>query len=125
MKITTTNEQIMGSEKLLLLNKHDAYWRMDRETFFRFMSYVSVYFKICGSCAELKYEEIQYVDISYDELKVACVFFGRYFPDAYTLMLAPVNPGRSLVGWGSSFTMYIGEQKDETFTFRPLQMQTA
>ncbi len=113
----------MEHRLLLLLNKQDELWRMDRETFIRFMLNVSNYYKVCDWCAEPNYEEIRYADISYDELKTACLFFGRYFSDSETMLLAPVQMKRSVVKRGATFRIYICEQKDERRIFRSIIME--
>lgn len=116
-------------DTLLHLERRSTLWRMDRETFFRFMSYVSGYFEMCDSItnanATLKYEDILYADISYENLKVVSVIFGRYFPNSDTLLLSPVKPGVMVMLWGFTFKMFICERREDKFIFRSIVMQNA
>lgn len=114
----------MENRSLLLLEKRDEFWRMDRGTFIRFMLDVRDYYKVCDWCAELNYDEIRYADISYDALKTACLFFGRYFSDSETLLLAPVQSRRGVVKRGTTFRIYISEQKEEEEILRSIIMET-
>ena len=71
------------------LEKQDAYWGMDRDTFFRFMQYIHIYFKPGDPNYEIEYENIQHVEIAHDDMKVLAPLFGSYIPNASTLMLIP------------------------------------
>lgn len=105
------NEQVERKSEFRL-EKQDTYWRMDRDTFFRFMQYVRAYFKPGDPHYEIEYENIQHVEIAHNDMKVVSSLFGSYLPNSSTLMLIPVYPEVGVIHWHweKSFTLYICEE---------------
>lgn len=115
----------MERKLLLRLEKQDSYWRMDQETFFRFMSYVFFYFRICDPNIVLEYEDIQYVDISYNDMNLTDIFFGSNSSNNDTLLLTPSYPEFGVMHWlwKKNFTLYICEKKEERYSTRLIFMK--
>jgi hypothetical protein len=115
----------MRKNSVLRLKRYNTLWRMDSETFSRFMSYVCVYFKIGDQSNEFEYKDIQYADISFENLKVACAIFGRYFPNSNSLQLAPVKSGNFVKHHGLTFKLEICEKKEEKLIYRSVILNAA
>lgn len=107
------------------LERQDTYWRMDRDTFFRFVQYIYTYFKPGDPNYALEYEDILHVEIADSDLKVVSSLFGSYFPNPSTLMLNPVYPGAGVMywHWAKSFTLYIYEKMADRNILRIIFMK--
>jgi len=76
------------------------------------MSHVSIYFKILDKLKDIVYEDVNYVDISGEDLHVVCSIFGGYSPDDTKLLLVPVSPSNFVSPWKNTFFLNVIENKD-------------
>jgi len=83
---------MMEHKNLVNLERRNACWRMDRDTFSGFMSYILRYFRIEVFSCVPDYNEIQYVEIPDEYMHIIGLYFGIDVVDEDLLSLAPVFP---------------------------------
>lgn len=102
----------MEQKNLVTLERQNACWRMDRDTFSQFMSYILCYFKIDVFSCVSDYNDIQYVEIPDEYMHIIGLYFGIDVVDEGILSLAPVFPDSLNVFYAErqSFILHICEK---------------
>jgi len=97
----------------LCLEKLNDHWRMDGRMVGTFIDHVSHFFKLVDKPSSLDYDQISYAEISSDDLYMISAIFGAYSPDGVKMILAPVNPGTSILPWLGSFSLQLFEKNKD------------
>jgi len=108
---------------LVKLRRCGVSWRMDATDFSKFMNYVKHYFREYEYLEETMYDNLLYAEISEDGLDVISAFYGTFFPDANTLLLAEVYPGSLNLPRENPFILrlYVKTERKHSF-FVPVKM---
>ncbi len=85
-------------------------WRMDGQTFGRFLMHVSGFFKLQDDCESINLSHIKYAEIAADDLYVVSAIFGAYTPNERKMILAPIDPGTFILPWLNYFTLNLCEE---------------
>jgi hypothetical protein len=83
---------------------------MDPIMFMQFMGHVSTYFGICTTGPSFNPAEVQYAEISGEDLNTVSAIFGGYSPDENRLLLVPVHPQRFILPIKSNFNVLVYEK---------------
>lgn len=98
------------NDSFIYLDKMNTLWRMDSSMFVQFMSHVSDYFGICSMGSGIHLEQVQYAEITGEDLNTVSAIFGGYSPDENRILLVPVHPQRFILPIKNSFNVYIQEK---------------
>jgi len=102
----------MGKKDCFIyLDRQNASWRMDSYMFLQFMSHVSDYFGISSSDRAFSPEDVQYAEITGEDLSTVSAIFGGYSPDENRILLVPVHPQRFILPIKNSFDLFVYEKE--------------
>jgi hypothetical protein len=87
------------------MNKNGNYWRMDKDTYARFMKHIHLYFRERGNISEEIYSKPVYAEIPVRDLATVCFLFGGYARDNETMVLTEYFPKEVILPWERSFTL--------------------
>jgi hypothetical protein len=105
--------ELTNSYSYICLEKLNDQWRLDGRMLGIFIDHVSHYFKLVNLPSSLDYNQFSYAEISSDDLYMISAIFGAYSPDGKNMILAPVNPGTSILPWLGSFSMQLFEKNKD------------
>lgn len=94
----------------IYLDRQNAYWRMDSSMFVQFMSHVSDYFGVSAKGSKFNPEQVQYAEITGEDLNTVSAIFGGYSPDEDRILLVPVHPQRFILPIKNSFEVFVSEK---------------
>lgn len=94
----------------IYLDRQNAFWRMDSFMFLQFMSHVSEYFGVSVNGPDFKPEDVQYAEITGEDLNTVSAIFGGYSPDENRILLVPVHPQRFILPVKNSFNVFVFEK---------------
>lgn len=98
----------MGKKECFIyLDRQNAFWRMDSSMFLQFMSHVSGYFGISNTVKGFNPEQVQYAEITGEDLNTVSAIFGGYSPDEDRILLVPVHPQRFILPIKNSFEVLV------------------
>lgn len=97
-------------ECFIYLDRQNAYWRMDSSMFVQFMSHVSDYFGVSPKGSKFNPEQVQYAEITGEDLNTVSAIFGGYSPDEDRILLVPVHPQRFILPVKNSFDVFVSEK---------------
>jgi hypothetical protein len=97
-------------ECFIYLDRQNAFWRMDSSMFVQFMSHVSDYFGISSNGPEYNPDQVQYAEITGEDLNTVSAIFGGYSPDENRILLVPVHPQRFILPIRNSFNVFVYEK---------------
>ncbi|MCX6308885.1 MAG: hypothetical protein NTY32_08710 [Bacteroidia bacterium] len=83
---------------------------MDSSMFMQFMSHVSDYFGVNTAGNGYSLEQVQYAEITGEDLNTVSAIFGGYSPDDNRILLVPVHPQRFILPIKNSFDVLISEK---------------
>lgn len=115
---------MIAKNTYLCLERFNDRWRMDGDTFRRFMAHVSAYFRLSNHPDTVNYATVKYAEIAGDDLYVVSAIFGAYAPNENKMILAPVKPGSFILPWLNYFTLNVCEQTEEGDALRLLLLES-
>lgn len=98
---------------LMYMKKYGNSWRMDRDTYLRFIKHVRLYFKERIGSSEDVFGNLLYAELPVCHLSTICFLFGGYSRND-VLVLTEYFPRKDIAyPWERSFTLniYTGERK--------------
>lgn len=102
-----------GEDPCLYLRSDGKTWSMNKDTFTRFMKHVFRYFYIGESSEKLNIGDVQYANISEDDLNIASFIFGLDQPDYNRAVLVPVYPKPYTLSSKDYFRIQVFEKENE------------
>jgi len=103
-----------GEDPCLYLRRDGKTWSMNKDTFTKFMKHVFCYFYIEESSEKLNIGNVQYANISEDDLNIASFIFGMDYPNYNRAVLVPVYPKSYNLSSKDYFKIQIFEKENET-----------
>jgi len=101
----------MGKKDCFIyLDRQNAFWRMDSVMFMQFMSHVSDYFGVNTTGPSFNPLEVQYAEITGEDLNTVSAIFGGYSPDENRILLVPVHPQRFILPIKNNFNVFVYEK---------------
>ena len=94
----------------IYLDRQNALWRMDSSMFLQFMSHVKDYFGVSNKSESFNPEEVQYAEITGEDLNTVSAIFGGYSPDENRILLVPVHPQRFILPIKNSFVVFVHQK---------------
>lgn len=94
----------------IYLDRQNAFWRMDSIMFLQFMSHVTEYFGVSANDPSFNPEDVQYAEITGEDLNTVSAIFGGYSPDENRILLVPVHPQRFILPIKNSFNVFVYEK---------------
>lgn len=97
----------MKNSTLLRLDLQYSFWCMDRNTLISFWEYINCYLNKKEPLKKIKYDAILYAKIKHKDIAVIREYFGYYFPDKETLLLAMVYQDFYILPNIPDFNLYL------------------
>ncbi len=97
----------MENKSLLYMRRNGNYWRMDVNTYLRFIKHVRIYFRDRMDLTDTIYDKMIYAEIPVRNMAVICFLFGGYSRNNEELILVEFFPKEPILPWKSSFAMLL------------------
>ncbi|MBP1593205.1 MAG: hypothetical protein H6Q12_223 [Bacteroidetes bacterium] len=97
----------MENKSFFYMKRNGNYWRMDVDTYLRFIKHVRIYFRDRVDLPETIYDKIIYADIPVRNMAIICFLFGGYSHNNEELVLIEFLPKRIILPWKTSFSILL------------------